>query len=102
MLIGGTAVIAFEILVFGIFRALWRTKVEFYFYFADEARAQPVIAYLKRKGFKVESKLSGDERQWLVLAVKAVGALDLDALEGEFESLAAKYRGEYDGFDKAV
>jgi hypothetical protein len=41
-------------------RLLWQSKIEFVFYFADEAQAQPVVAYLKRKGFKVESTLSGD------------------------------------------
>lgn len=102
MLIGAIAVIGLEILGFGLFRAFWRTKIEFYFYFADEAQAQPVIAHLKRKGFKVKSRLSGDERQWLVLAAKAVGASQLDSLETDFESLAKAHGGEYDGFDRAI
>jgi hypothetical protein len=102
MLIGAAAVIGLEILGFGLLRLLWQSKIEFVFYFADEAQAQPVVAYLKQKGFKVESTLSGDEQQWLVLAAKAVGAFELDRLEAEFESLAKAHGGEYDGFDRAV
>ncbi len=102
ILIGAGAVIALEILGFGLVQALWRMKVEFYLYFANEAQALPAVVALKRKGFKVESKSSADEKQWLVLAVKSVGATSLGSVESKLESLAKAYGGEYDGFDRAL
>lgn len=76
--------------------------VDFYLYFPDEARAVPVVARLKRKGFKVESKLSAEETEWLVLATKNIFPWFLFLAEQTMESLASSAGGEYDGFERAV
>jgi hypothetical protein len=76
--------------------------VDFYLYFPDEARAGPAIDRLKRKGFKVESRLSAEETEWLVLAAKSINPLFLFLVERMMEKLAFANGGEYDGYERAV
>ncbi|MGN6208608.1 ribonuclease E inhibitor RraB [Asticcacaulis sp.] len=78
------------------------TATNFYLYFSDEAQAAPVVHHLKRKGFLVESRASGDEEEWLVLATKTVNSFEILLIEGKLRSLARSNRGEYDGYDRAI
>ena len=76
--------------------------VEFYLYFPDEAQAAPAIERLKRKGFKIESRLAAEGSQWLVLATKDIFPWLLFLAEQTMESLASSTGGEYDGYSRAV
>lgn len=100
--VGAVSMIVLAVVGVGIYSGLWRSKIEFYLYFADEAQAQPAIADLRREGFEVKSRLSGDEQQWLLLATKAVRASELDIVEAVLEGIATAHGGEYDGFERAV
>lgn len=90
------------VLAVGLLWLSWPTETDFYLYFANETQAQVAIVYLKRKGFRIESRLSGDEEQWLVLASKSAGSLQLFYLERVLNSLAASNGGEYDGYERAI
>jgi hypothetical protein len=77
----------------------WKTT-NFYFYFVDESQTQPLIKYLKSKGFKIVSRASDD--QWLVLASRFLTSLEIMFLDNNLEEIAVKYGAEYDGYERNV
>lgn len=98
----GFGLLLLIIAVIGVIWVIWPSRTQFYFYFEGEADSQGLINYLKRHRFHIESRLSADEQQWLVLAIKSVGQLHLMKLDHEFELLAPKHGSEYDGYERAV
>jgi hypothetical protein len=77
------------------------SRFEFYIYFSDEGRSEPLTSALMHKGFRIESR-SSEEDGWLVLAIKRAHAFELPFLESSLEHLAAEYGGDYDGYSRAV
>ena len=74
-----------------------------YIYFPTEEAGKAVAQSLTAKGFAVEDRLAADEVNWLVLAKHRIVPTDeaLHQLRSALEALAAKYGGEYDGWEVA-
>ncbi len=72
-----------------------------YLYFPEQTDADHASEQLRQRGYLVEVRKSADGENWLVLA-KRVGPKakeDANKLRDEMESLAAQFRGEYDGWE---
>lgn len=67
-----------------------------FLYFSNHTKGQTAALELRRRGFDVEDRLGADDLNWLVL-VTCRGTPEVD--EEFFESIAAEFDGEYDGWE---
>src|SRR5262245_50645394 len=76
-------------------------RILHYLYFARREDAQPVIRSLQGQGFHVEDSLGALGTNWLVLATHQLVLTkdSMAAVRRSMESLAARYGGEYDGWE---
>lgn len=78
--------------------------MRYYLYFPVQTAAECAAEQLRDRGFHVEVRKGADGENWLALAKGARPKTEeeMDRLWNEMESLAAQYRGEYDGWEIAV
>jgi hypothetical protein len=86
----------------GIQKAQSKT-IDHYFYFLKKHNAHRAGHELQIKGWKVDVKMGGDGKSWLLLA-KQPAPIDrhIADVRDEMEHLAAEFHGEYDGWGAAV
>jgi len=80
------------------------TDVVNYLYLPDEARAQDAGVALRSTGFTVEVRPAAKGPTWLARANKDMiptGA-NIQQMREQFEGLASRLGGEYDGWEAAV
>jgi hypothetical protein len=75
-----------------------------YLYFPKKLDAETAGRRLRERGFSVEVRKGADGDNWLALATHGTpqNAYDVEELRDEMEALAAKLRGEYDGWEIAT
>jgi len=79
--------------------------LDHYFYFDESVKAQRLASTMRDKGWHAEVRRSKDGENWLVVAkqpVAQIGEDEVASLRDEFEALAAKFGGEYDGWGIAT
>ncbi len=69
-----------------------------YLYFRDRKKAEQAEARIRQNGGQVESRLSADGEQWLVLVTRPAGD-DIEQVHDELEQIAKSLGGEYDGWE---
>ncbi len=74
--------------------------VEFFFYFPTKALAEKASEEITSEGCDVTIELGDENSSWLCFATKQMipSSEELDRLRKVFEAIAAKYKGEYDGW----
>lgn len=77
-------------------------RMAHYLYFPSAKAGKPVATELRKRGFEVESRRSGDEQNWLVLATHAVAGEEAERARDELEQLAEQHGGTYDGSEVAT
>jgi len=77
-------------------------RMAHYLYFPSAKTGKPVATELRKRGFEVESRPSGDAEHWLVLATHAVAAEEAEHTRDELERLAEQHGGTYDGSEVAI
>ena len=80
------------------------TDVVNYLYLPTEAPAQAAGVELRQAGFSVEVRPAATGSNWLALARMDLvpSPENIKLLRERFEGLAAKFGGEYDGWEAAV
>ncbi|KFE67130.1 hypothetical protein DB31_8483 [Hyalangium minutum] len=73
-----------------------------YLYFPSAKAGKPVATELRKRGFEIESRRSGDEQHWLVLATHSVAGENAEHTRDELEQLAEQHGGTYDGSEVAT
>ena len=75
-----------------------------FIYVPDRTTAKALAARLRRDGFEVESRLGGDDINWLVLARHLLppGEEALERASERLTGLAEEVGGEYDGWEADV
>jgi len=78
-------------------------RIAHYIYLSTAAACDALAAELRQRGFEVESQLSADEANWLVLASHRLepGA-DFQRVRDELEDVAQRHSGQYDGWRLAI
>lgn len=78
--------------------------IEFFFYFPTETAADSACDVLKSRDFSVSVRPGASTSDFLCLAEKLlIPTVDeLNRLTSEFESLAARLGGEYDGWGSPI
>jgi hypothetical protein len=78
--------------------------VDFFLYVPSQKEADAAFEELQKSGYSVSSKQTAAGTQWLCLANKTMvpNLENLAAVRKEMEALAAKYKGEYDGWEAAT
>jgi hypothetical protein len=77
-------------------------RMAHYLYFPSSKAGKPVATELRKRGFEVESRRSGDAQHWLVLATHAVAGEEAERARSELERLAEQHGGTYDGSEVAT
>jgi regulator of RNase E activity RraB len=79
-------------------------KIEFFLYFPSQSVAEQAALRIREAGFQVEVRRAAKGNDWLCFATKTM-VPELSALQeirGEFSSLAASLKGEYDGWGTPI
>ena len=78
--------------------------VDFYFYFPAEEAAHQVAGELEGAGFATTVRPGAQGPDWLCLATKRINPDDseLSEMEEWFEELAARFHGEFDGWESEI
>jgi hypothetical protein len=79
-----------------------RRRMTHYLYFPSAKEGGPAATELRKRGFEVESRPSGDEEHWLVLATHTVAGEEAERTRDELERFAEQHRGNYDGSEIAT
>ena len=82
-----------------------RRRVDHYLYFPTRMQADGAFEDVRRlRMFEAAIDLDREREEWLVIAahVVVVTVPELSRLRERFEALAARYGGEYDGWNIAV
>jgi hypothetical protein len=81
-------------------------KIIFYLYFKQQADADRCRIEMEKKGFNTVGcdvlEMSGNGKWSLRLTTEKYPETDLDEFEQLLFAEAAKFNGEYDGYDRAV
>lgn len=79
-------------------------RMKHYLYFPKKSNAVEAGERLRSHGFSVEVSKNVTKENWLVLAMKAPPKTgeEMDELRDELESLAARFGGDYDGWEAAI
>ena len=80
------------------------TDIVNYLYLPDERLAEAAGAELRHAGYSVEVRHAATGSNWLALArIDLVpSTANIQLVRERFEALAAKFGGEYDGWEAAV
>jgi hypothetical protein len=72
-----------------------------YLYFPTEEGAKAVGELLRDRGYEVHIRKSAADENWLLLATSCMPETkeQMNDLRNEMEDLAAKFDGEYDGWE---
>ena len=78
--------------------------LNFYFYFPTKPEAQAAIRSLKANGYpNSEHRHSADGANWLVLMQHSFDPnRDIEVLRSEFEKVAQRHGGEFDGWESTI
>jgi hypothetical protein len=78
--------------------------VDFYLYFPTEAKARAAAPSIRKEGCTLVIRLGADDKNWLCLATKKMLPThsELARLRKRFETICAKYGGEYDGWEAPI
>src|SRR5215475_4946996 len=75
-------------------------QLRYFLYFSREKDAKLAGRSLRQMGFSIEINRATDENNWLMLATAPPDSEDkIDETRIELEELAARYDGEYDGWE---
>lgn len=79
------------------------TAMTHYLYFKTRQKAEPAVAEIRARGFRVKDEKSADDKEWLVLVFEETkDGVDIEKSRDFFEGIASKYKGEYDGWEAGV
>ena len=79
-------------------------QIEFFLYFPSQDAAEQGAAQIRNTGFDAKVQLSAKGDSWLCFATKRMipDLASLDKIRIQFEALAGKLGGEYDGWGTPV
>lgn len=78
--------------------------IEFFLYFPTEAAAKAAAAEIEGAGFHAVIDRAANRQAWLLQLTRSMRPVEAELvrLRGEFEALAAKHAGMYDGWGSPV
>lgn len=78
-----------------------KPKARHYLYFPSAAAAKAATKEIAKDGLEVESRLSADEKNWLVSVRHEwpLTPVEFDEIEKTLKSVATDHSGDYDGWE---
>lgn len=74
--------------------------IRHFLYFRDRQTAETVAQELRARGDRVETRIGGDDVNWLVLVERVTSHQSLDEQAAALQEVARAHGGEYDGWDR--